>query len=385
MNVPTLDDLRQSVLNDLRNRLEISTIIGKFFLNVFALVQAGKLKLIYLTAAFVYRNNFPDTADPASLGGTLERFGFVKLERYPAPPTAGEYQVQVSGTIGATIDANTTLKSLDTSTSPGKIFVIDSSVTFASATELVTIRALEAGTDSELQINDQLQFTQPIDNVDSFAEVTSVVTSPTSGETIEEYRQAVLNSYRIESQGGAKGDYVLWADDVAAVRKIYPYTTEPGKITIYVEATEADSTDGKGTPSNQTLTDVKNAVIADPETGEDRAPMGIPDANIITSAITIIDIDVEITNLSDTGLLSDIETNMQDFLKDIRPFRDGVDNPQNRNEDKLYLADIYDIVRNVTGTSATFDKVVMKVSGSAVDVREFLDGDIPYLDSVTNV
>jgi len=385
MTIPTFDDLRQSVLNDLRNKLEISTIIGKFFFNAFALVQAGKLKLIYLTAAFVYRNNFPDTADPEALGGTLERFGFVKLNRYPTPPTAGEYQIQVSGTIGATIAPNTTLKSLDTSTSPGKIFVIDNSVTFASATELVTIRALEAGTDSLLQVNDQLQFTQPIYGVESFATVTTVVTTPTAGETIEDYREATLNSYRIEAQGGAKGDYVLWADDVTAVRRVYPQTTEPGKIEIFVEATEADSTDGNGTPSNQTLTDVKNAVIADPDTGDARVPMGIPDANITTTAITLVNIDIEITNLSDATLLSDIETNIETFLKDIKPFRDGVDNPQNINDDKLYLADMYDIVRNLTGTSVTFDKVVMKVGGSAVDVREFVDGDIPVLNSVTNV
>lgn len=383
MNVPTFNSLRQSVLNDLRNRLEISSIIGKTFLNAFALVQAGKLKLIYLTSAFVYRNIYPDTADPEELGGTLERFGIVKLERYPTPPTAGKYQIQVSGNIGATIPSGVTLKSLDTSTSPDKIFVFDGTLTFGSATELIEIRALELGADALLQVNDQLQFTQPIDNVDQFAEITTVIQTPTAGETIEQYRRAILNAFQIEAQGGAKGDYVLWADDVTAVRFVYPYTNEPGILDIYVEATISDSTDDNGTPSQQTLDDVKAAVKNDPETGKARAPIGIAEINTI--AVTTVPVRVDILNLSDTSFTSDIETNIKDFIRDVRPFRGGVDNPQEQNKDKLYLADIYDIVRQIVGTQATFDRIDMYIDGAQKDVNEFTEGDIPYLDSVNNI
>ena len=375
MNIPKFEDLRQSVLNDLRNKLGVSTMVGKMFLQVFALVQAGKLKLIYLTAAYIYRNIYPDTADSETLGGTLERFGIVKLGRYPNPPTAGKYQIQVTGEAGATIPANSTLKSLDTSTSPDKMFVIDDGFTFDSPTGLVTIRALELGMDSLLEVNDQLQFTQPIENVNSFVTVTSVIEMPTAGETIEEYRQSVLDAYQIESQGGAKSDYVLWADDVSGVRRVYPYVAVPGILDIYVEATEND-----GVPASAMLTEVKNAVKFDPETGKARAPIGIDEIN--TVAVNIVPVVIEITDLSDAGLQNTIEENIKAFLKNIRPFRAGVDNPRDANKNKLYLADMYDIVRTITGTDEEFEKIDMKVNETEVDVYTFDEGNIPYLENI---
>ena len=386
MNIPKFENLRQSVLNDLRNKLGVSTMVGKMFLQVFALVQAAKLKLIYLTAAYIYRNIYPDTADSETLGGTLERFGIVKLGRYPNPPTAGKYQIQVTGEAGATIPANSTLKSLDTSTSPDKMFVIDDGFTFDSPTGLVTIRALELGMDSLLEVDDQLQFTQPIANVNtfvtvnSFVTVTSVIEMPTAGETIEEYRQSVLDAYQIESQGGAKGDYVLWADDVSGVRRVYPYVAVPGILDIYVEATESDSIDGNGVPASAMLTEVKNAVKFDPETGKARAPIGIDEINTI--AVNIVPVVIEITDLSDAGLQNTIEENVKAFLKNIRPFRAGVDNPRDANKNKLYLADMYDIVRTITGTDESFEKVDMKVNETEVDVYTFDEGNIPYLENI---
>ena len=168
MTVPTFTELYNSILTDLRNRYQIRFIIGKVALNAFALVQAGKLKILYLTAAKIYKNIFVDTADPEVSGGSLERFGRVKLGREPFPATAGEYFINVTGDVAATIAAGTTFKSLDTSTSPDKIFVLDTLFTFTLTTGVIQIRALDLGSEARLEIGDQLQVTAPIANVESF-------------------------------------------------------------------------------------------------------------------------------------------------------------------------------------------------------------------------
>lgn len=388
MTIPTFKELYDQILTDLKNRLKIRFIIGKVVLNAFAAVQAAALKLVYLSAAKINKNIFVDTAEPEALGGSLERFGRVKLGRDPLPATAGEYQLNVSGEIAATIAQGTTFKSLDNSASPGNIYILDTAFTFTALTGVIQVRALDAGPDAKLLIGDELQVTAPIANVDSFADVAGEITTPTEGESIEEYRDAVIQAYQFEPQGGARTDYRLWSQDAAGVREVYPYAKngEPGVIQLYVEATAADSTDGNGTPSQAILDEVEEVVEFDPDATKPlnergRRPLGTFDIEFL--AITTLPVDVDIVDLSDTGLLTVIEDSIRTFLLDVRPFIDGADNPNDLNKDKLYSSDITNIVREIAGTSATFTQVVMSVNGTPTDLFQFENSDIPYIRNVT--
>lgn len=388
MTVPTFTELYNSILTDLRNQLTIRFIVGKVVIAAFAAVQAAKMKILYLTAAFIYKNIFVDTADPEALGGSLERFGRVKLGREPLPATAGEYRIEVTGTIGATIAPNTTFKSLDSSTNPDQLYVLDTLFTFTSGTGEIVVRALELGSGSRLEVGDQLQVTAPIANVDSFGEVLVEETAPTNGESTEEYREAVVQAYQFEPQGGARTDYRLWSQDAAGVREVYPYAVdgEPGKINLYVEANAADSTDDHGTPSQAILDDVEAVVEFDPDTTKPlnergRRPLGT--FQIYFLAITPLPVDVDIVGLTDTSLLTAISEAITTFLLDVRPFIDGADNPNDINKDKLYSSDIINIVRAITGINASFDDVIMSVDGVVTNLYQFENGDIPYTDDVT--
>jgi len=390
MTVPTYAQLYTSISTDLRNRLGIRFIVGKVVLSAFAAVQAAKLKLLYLLAAFVFKNIFVDTADPESVGGSLERFGRVKLGRDPFPATAGEYKLNVTGEIGATIGPNTTFKSLDDSTNPGKLYILDSAFTFTSTTGLIQVRALDPGSGARLEILDSLQVTAPIVNVDSFADVDSVEVTPTEGETIEEYRATTIQSYQLEPQGGAKTDYRIWAQDAAGVREVYPYVEdgEPCKIRLFVEANASDSTDGLGTPSQSILDDVEEVAEYDPDTTKPdnergRRPMGTFEIYFV--AIILNPVDVEITNLSDTSYLTTITNSITAYLLNIRPFIDGADNPNLAAKGKLYASDIVNIVRDVLGINATFDSVEMSVNSIVYQQFEFDLGNIPYTRNVTNI
>ena len=267
--IPTYIELYNGVLSDLETQMQVSVpIFGKNFLRALAVVQAGKLWLYYKAIANVQKNIFIDTAEPESIGGTLERFGRVKLNREPFSARAGEYIVTVTGSIGAIIPAQSTFKSDDTVINSGKLFILDSAFTLVATTDSITIRALEAGNDSKLNIGDTLTATAPIALVDSIVTVSAETIEPSAEENIEDYRDKALDAYRLEPQGGAATDYRLWSADAQGVKQSYPYakTGVVNEINLFVEATIADSIDGKGTPSALLLTDVEEVVEFDPDT-----------------------------------------------------------------------------------------------------------------------
>lgn len=385
MTVPTINELYTSIQTDLRNKFQITNIIGKVVLNAFALVQAAKLKIFYLHLARTYQNIFFDTCDDE----TLVRYGRIILKRDPFPASAGEYKIEVSGTIGATIAPGTTFKSRDTSKSPGQLFVNDTLFTFTSPTGFLNIRALEPGQVSALEIGDEVKSTQPLADVDSIATVSSIISEPIEAEDIEQYRQKVIAASQIEPQGGARVDFRLWSLDAQGVRTSYPYVRDgvPSQIDLYVEANPQDSNPiNTGIPTTTILNNVQQAIELDPDTTkpiEDRGrrPMW---AVVNYFPIQPLDVDVTITNLSDTSLLPSIKEALRDFLFNIRPYLPGADPETENQKGKMYVSDIINIIRDIAGT-ATFDNVEVEVDGVIItSYYEFTGKYIPFINDVVN-
>jgi len=389
ITIPKLSELFTSILSDLESTFgESIPLFGKNFLRALAAVQAGKLKVFYLVVAKTQKNIFVDTADREDSGGTLERFGRVKLGRDPFPAKAGQYTVDVTGSIGAVIPASTTFKSNDDSLNPGKLFVLDNEFTLTTTTDSITLRALEAGVDSKLLVSDLLAATSPIINVDKTATVTAETIAPLAEEDIELYRTRALESYRLEAQGGAATDYRLWSFDAQGVQQTYPFAKSgaANEINLFIEATIADSIDGKGTPSAQLLLDVEAVVEFDPDTTlplneRGRRPLGVFQVNFL--AITLKTIDIEINGF--VGLTAAIQTLLFNALEleinKIRPFVAGADVLEEKN-DILDENLIISIILNARPGSS-FTSVVLKVDTVAVSTFTFIDGDIPDLNTVT--
>ncbi|MTV47144.1 baseplate J/gp47 family protein, partial [Streptococcus pneumoniae] len=88
-----------------------------------------------------------------------------------------------------------------------------------NTTDTITLRALEAGLDAKLIVGDKLTSTAPIALVNSIVTVSSEVVEPRAAESIEDYRQAAILAYQLEPQGGAGGDYRIWATDAQGVER----------------------------------------------------------------------------------------------------------------------------------------------------------------------
>ncbi len=384
IDIPKLSELNDSIIADIENEFSITIpTYGKSFLRALAAVQAAKLKQYYLGLANVQKNTFADTADSEDFGGTLERFGRVKLNRNPFASTQGEYTVQLVGTNGAIIPASTTFKSNDDSTNPGKLFVLDSAYTLAG-TQIITLRSLESGVDARLNIGDKLTITSPVSLVDSEVTVLTEVTAPVEAETIEDYRRKVVDSYRLDPQGGSGSDYRLWASEVTGVKQSYPFaSTNYNEVNLFVEATIPSSTDGKGTPSATILSDVEDSIELPTIDRPARKPLGVYDVNYLP--VTPLDVDIQVVgylNLT-AAIQTLISSAITDLLSEVRPFVSSIDILTEKNNVLNENSIIAVILSAVPGS--IFSAVNLYVDGNLVNSFDFDNGDIPYLNSIAYV
>ena len=388
LQIPTLNELYNDIVADIEANLSVNIpIIGPSFVRAFAMVQAAKLKIGYLLIAKVQKNIWPDTAETEASGGTLERYGRVKLGRNPFSATAGEYEIQVTGDVGAVVPAQQTWKSDDDSLNPGAIYILDEEYELTATTDTVTVRALTTGSAGQLNIADKMTATSPIALVNKQATVVLESVSPLDAETTEEYRQKILDAFRLEPQGGAATDLRLWGSDAQGVAQIYPYAKSgfPGEVNVYVEATPEDSTDGKGTPSNTILTEVEEVIETNPDESIDILERGRRPLTMVVNVepITPLDVDIEIVGYS--NLTTTIETALTDELTDminaVRPFVSGIDILSEKNDIISYNTVVARILNAYSGS--VFTDIIITVDGVEVSTYTFVDGNIPYVNSIT--
>lgn len=390
ITIPTTKQLYDGIISDLETEYgNTIPLFGKVFLRAIAMVQAGKLKLYYLAIGKLQKNIFVDTADSESTGGTLERFGRVKLGRNPFPARAGQYEVEVTGVIGAVIPASSTFKSNDDSLNPGKLYVLDIAYTLTATTDTITVRALEAGTGNKISVNDLLTATAPTANVDKMVKVTAELVAPLEPENLEEYRQKALDAYRLEPQGGAPTDYRLWSYDAAGVKQTYPFarTGYSGQINLYIEANLIDSTDGKGTPSALILTDVETVVNFDPDISRPLNERGRRPVQAIVNYLPVSPKDIDIDIVGYVGLTPALEASFFNALKakvnTIRPFVAGADILENKND----ILDKNTIIATILSVrpGSVFTAINLRVDGADVSTFTFENGDIPYFNTVNYI
>ena len=385
-NIPTVQELYDNISNDLKNKLDINEDSLRKVLDAFTASFAAQFKLIYLQISDVQNEIYPDTANTAANGGTLERHGNIHLGRNIKPASAGVYTATVTGQIGSVLRANLTFKSNEASTSPNNLYILDSQTIISSSPQDIQIRSLKGGSEFALSVNDTLTITEPVIGVDQIITVSAITTAPLSAESVSSYRTAILNSIQLEPQGGALTDYRLWASDAQGVRTVYPFLkdTDAGTIQVYVEATEDNGVNG--VPGPTLITSVNEVLQFDPDITKPlnergRRPV---QANLEVLPVVALPVDIIITNLQENT--SDIRTlitnSVNTFLRDVRPFIAGADLARNQN-DILYSARLQAVVTNVLTTSNFFTNFVMQVNGVTQQSFSFSRQNIPYLRNLT--
>lgn len=381
--LPSLSELYASSRADLDAEFGINiSLLKKVALRAIAAVHAGKLWLMYKVIGFVQKNVWPDTAVSETKGGTLERFGRVRLRRNPFPAVAGKYTVTVTGTIGAIIPAQTTFISNDTSLSPTKLYILDSVHTMITTSDSILLRALKPGITAKLAIGDTLTSTSPIALVNKIATVTAETVQPLAAEDLEDYRTKIVESFRLEAQGGASADYRIWAADAQGVEKVYPYAKsgEENANIIYIEATIADSIDGKGTPTQAIIDAVEAVVNFNPDTTislneRGRRPNTVKEyyAGVTPQSVGVIITGFTGITLSQKAL---IQSALDSAINDVRPFVAAADILALKNDivdvNKI-KGIIYSAIPTGVYTDASFE-----INGTPLTSYTFALGFIPY-------
>ena len=393
---PTLTELYQAISSDFKQSFSINSENDlKRTLIALASSNAGMLKLFYLALLDVQKNIYPDLADSENNGGTLERFGRVKLGRDPYPSTQGIFKITVTGTIGAEVAINTQFKKIDENSTLPSLYTATETVVLTATTGLITIISDKSGTDYNLAVGDELYSVNPINNISSLVVVSSVETEAIDEEDIEDYRELILKAFRLEPNGGSNSDYVAWALDVEGIRTVYPYTTAgvAGTATVYAEATVSASTDGRGTPSqvlmNALWTYDKTGVFElDPDITQSiynrgRRQLGLTEINILP--VSPVAVNITLTNLKNKSV--EVKVSIVDELKKMlfykRPFIVGVGDINNK-KDTLYMSDIIVALQNAIETGNTYDNVSATCNGLPLPFI-FLNGNIPYINTITYV
>lgn len=378
----TIKDLKDQIYNDLKNKLDLSDDKLKKVLDAMSSVLAAQFKLSYLALNDAQRNLYPDTADLAVNGGTLERLGRIYLNRDIRPATSSIYNVEVIGEAGSTLRTGLTFKSNEDSLNPGKLFVLDNAYTLTGTDDIIQIRSIGGGFDFLLDNGNELTITEPVIGVEKTISVESVDTEPVEAETVQEYRNAILNAIQLEPQGGAKADYRIWANDAAGVRKVYPYVKdgEGGTVQVYVE-----SSDNDGIPTQTILDDVEQVIEFNPDETKPLSERGRKpiQVNLEILPVNLIDVEINITGLqnSSSEIRQNIENNIVEYLRTVRPFIDGADLLRNKN-DILYAARIQGVITDVLEADNFFTDFSMLVDGVTQTSFLFSRQDIPKLLNV---
>lgn len=386
--IPTIIELRQKLSDDLKSKLDLNDVELKLVLDALTNTLAGQLKLVYLYISDVRRNIFPDTADTVEQGGELNRWGNIQLNRQPKPATDGFYIVSLVGVAGSQIRSGLTFKSDENSKSPSKLFISDDSYELTGANDTITIRSLESGLESALEVGDILGITEPVVGVEQEVSVSSITELPISKEDTESYRKAIIDSIQLEPQGGSKTDIRLWSADAQGVRRVYPYVkeNEAGVTQVYVEANELDSTDGNGTPTQAIMDLVSDVIELDPDETKPIHERGRRPIQTILEVLPIVPtpVDVEIIGLQSTSTSIEdlIEYNLKIFLNDVRPFIAGAELLRNKN-DILTASKLQVAVSESIGVNNSFQEFRMSVNSQEEITFTFNTASIPYLRNVT--
>jgi len=384
ITLPTIQQLYDNAITELEAEFQATiTEDGKSELRAQASTIAALLKQFYLVIGQVQKNVFPDDSDEE----TLLRVGQVILQRKPFTATAGVYKCEVTGTASQLVPANTVFRSDDDSLNPSILYKTIVDYTMPGTTGEIEVTCMVLGEDGKQSIGDTMTITSPLALINGSIEITEVVEQPLSGESISEYRAKVLQRMQYNLFPGSATFFRLCAEDVQGIRLVFPFarTGYAGETNLYVEAKLPDSTDGKGTPTQQTLDDYEQACELNPDTSLPINERGrrITDAVLNFLPITIKEIDITVTGYQ--GLTptieSQIETAIDEWLYGVRPYVAGADPLASKKDiiNNILLA-------NVIGTAkpnSIFSSITFEVDGTPYSSYQLLLGNIPVLNSIT--
>jgi len=347
LNIPTTAELAQAFLTNLEQAInQQAPLNDKAFLRVLSTDEAMAIIGLYKFGVDAVKQNLALTAT----GEDLERLGSeYGVTKKPAEATV--LTVQFTGT--GTIDETNAVIGV----ANGMRYTVDAAATGTGGAFEFSVTAEQPGVAGNLSDGSQVTIETAVAGVSRSGNVVETTNLGVEEEDEEVYRDRVLFEIRTVGGGGNAVDYKRWTEEVAGVRRAYPYggnpfspgSSTPPERTVYVEAQTA--IDADGIPTQSLLDDVRESITTDPDTGWARQPLGLTDDTLYVEPITRTGFYVEIRGLvidpsKEFAAKEEIEDELNTYFRTVLPYVDGVD---------------VEIERNDTITSLTISLTVQEV------------------------
>lgn len=390
---PTTKEINDNIIAQLEAALSQSIpLLPKAFLRVLAKVLAGVFVILYKYGGFIFLQIFVSTASAkdtiinGKVVNPLTEWGRLIGVGDPVPATSAELLIDITVEIQAgTLLSGTQLINSDN----GVTYITLASVLLDAPTVQATVLAVSdqqggggEGVIGNLDPGAVLSFANALPNVSRNTIVDSQVVTGANAESVEAYRQRVIDRFQKRLQGGALADYEAWGEETAGIINVYPYTSDcPGQVDCYCEATPESSGDPDGIPTNAQLQAVLDLINLDDNGLASRRP-----ANALpnTFPITRIPFDVRITGLIVDNLAqvqADITTAITGYFLDREPFIDGLSIPP--RQDRITNSAIAGIVEDiVNAANGVFSAVIVSQSTIVIVVYSLGIGEKSKLDNM---
>lgn len=367
-------------------------LLPKSFIRVFCRVLAGVFIILYKQIGWYFLQLFPETADWQEVTILGQRIRpLVKLgalfgigEPLAGVQWQGIIEVDVLKT-GGVLYSGTQLKSSVT----GKFYVASETKTLLLNKESVKVVCTEIGTAGNLEVNDVLNFVNPYGFIKSEAVILEVERMGLDEELEANYRERLINRFRLQPQGGALADYRIWAADVPGVLRVYPYNDkeQPGGVLLYVSGIPSVFNDR--IPDKGLLKKVGEVCTYDPETGKAiRKPLtAMLDPKNDGSyenikPVSVVEIEVAVTGV--TGIApADFAELIKPALKNYFLDRDlyirGLSDDNNRTN-VISKNHVITVINQIAVTAkAVFEEVVLKKENVVFSSYVLDDGKLAKL------
>ena len=311
---PTLSEITALIVGDIEAALsQTIPIMPRAVWRVFARALAGAWLILYKFGNALHRERFVQTASLTYLKYIGE---MVRVFQRQASTWQGTATISATGSSGS-IPAGTQF----VYSSSGIVYTLDFGTFITPGTLTLQLTAGTSGDIGTLSNGSVLDIVTPLPGVGMTATVTATTTSGDDAESVEAYRQRVLNAYQRKPQGGASADYEQWGMEAPNVVAIYPYSAStPGQVDIYAEVDNQVD----GIPTSDQLDEVEEYLNYDTTTG--RAIRRPVTAEINMHPISRYTFDITINSLSpSTPAIRDaIDAALADYIAEREPYIRGL-------------------------------------------------------------
>lgn len=227
---PTLAENISMIRTDLFALLDLNDELRRMDEDVRAKVYAGALHTVYGYLDYLARNMLPDLCDEDWL------YRHAKMKRCPRKQAvaATGYMRWDGVSNGLTVNAGAVIQRDDLVQ-----YTILANATSAGGILRAPIACSVTGSTGNTDDGVALSLVTPVNGLPSGGLADTVI-GGFDVEDIEEWRSRVLERYYWTPQGGADGDYIIWAKEVAGITRAWTYRHWMGTGTVGVMVASSD-------------------------------------------------------------------------------------------------------------------------------------------------